>query len=456
MRIKNLKFTIIIFLGIIAVTSGFRCKFITPGEQKLLEPIELTWWGTFDDPQNFIEIIADYRLIHPNIKINYRKLREEEFEKELLDALAEDRGPDIFSIKNYDLDKWQPKIEPLPATITMAYQVTKKSLGIKEETLTEIRETNSLTSGKIKERFLDVVYGDAVREEQIYGLPLSVDTLVMFYNRDLFNNAGLPLPPKTWPELQVFTKKLTYQDNAGNLIQSGTALGTAENIENYTEILSLLMMQNGAQMMRGDKVFFYNLPSSDNSTYNPGPEALRFYTDFAGISKEVYTWNNSFSNSIDSFVQGKVAIIFGYNYHLPFIEAKRQGKLNYAVAPTPQIEGRNDVNIANYWLQSVSKKSEYINEAWDFLQFATSQKEVEKYLETTKRPAALRALIENQINSDELTIFAQQLLTSTSWYHGKNYQAVQSAFAEMINSMLAGTEAEKAAQIAAQKIQQTL
>ncbi len=453
----RLKIKILILVALLITTSGFRCKFITPKQKELLKPIELTWWGIYDEPQNFSEIIADYRVIHPNISITYRKLRPEEFEEELLNALAEDRGPDIFSIQNTDLTQWLVKIEPLPPTTQMAYQVTKKSLGLKQETVVEIRETTSLTPGKIKDSFLDTVYQDIVTADKIYGLPLSVDTLVMYYNRDLFNNAGIPLAPNTWEELQSYVKKLTYQDQDGKLIQSGASLGTAQNVERAADILSLLMMQNGAQMTDDKKVSFQFLPTGADPLYNPGPEALRFYTDFANPTKEVYTWNDSLPNSADAFAQGKVAIIFGYNYHLPYIEAKRQGKLNYAVAKVPQLEGRPPVNFANYWINTVSKKSKNINEAWDFLQFASQKDEVKKYLNKTKRPTALRSLIEEQIADDQLKVFAEQLLTSKSWYRGANKDAMENAFKEMIEAVVTyGTAAQEATNIAAQKVQQTL
>lgn len=453
----KIKITLLFLVALIIPATGFSCKWVSPQEKALLEPVELTWWGVFDDPQNFSEIIADYKMLHPHIKITYRKLKLEEFEAELLNALAEDRGPDIFMIQNTWVTKYLQKIEPLPNKTKMAYEVRKKSLGIKEETLIEIKETPSLTPAQIKNDFVDVVSEDVVRENEIYGLPLSIDTLVLFYNRDLLNNAGIPLPPNNWLILQENIKKLTYQDQNGNLIQSGIALGTANNIERATDILSLLMEQNGAIMTNDRSVTFGAIPPGlPDRTYNPGPEALRFYTDFASPSKEVYTWNETFPNSIDAFAEGRTAMVFGYNYHIPYLEAKRQGKLNYAIAKMPQIEGRPEINFANYWVQAVSKKSKHKNEAWDFVQFISKKNEAKKYLKKTSKPTALRALIEEQISDDNLKIFAEQLLTSRSWYQGNNAEAMENAFKEMIETFRKTDDLKDAINVAIQKIQQTL
>jgi len=450
------KIKILLLAGVMIASSGLSCRCQTAEQAQLLEPVEITWWGVYDDPENLGDLINDYHALHPNIAVNYRKLRAEEFEKELLNALAEDRGPDIFSIHHTWLTKYLNKIEPLPPTTKMAYQTVQKSLGIKQETIIEVKESVSLTEKQLQSAYLDVVYNDVVRSGKIYGLPLTVDTLVLFYNRDLFNNAGIPLPPKTWVELQENVKRLTYQDKSGNLVQSGAALGTAENIERSPDILTLLMMQNGAEMASGRSVTFQVVPPNFNDrSYNPGPEALRFYTDFNNPTKEVYTWNDTFPNSIDAFAQGKVAMVFGYNYHLPYLETKRQGKLNFGLAAMPQIEGRPQINLANYWVQSVSKKSKHINEAWDFLQFISKSGEAKKYLDRTGKPTALRSLIIDQQANDTIKIFADQLLTAKSWYQGRDAVVMENALKAMITAVNQSTPLSDAVGLAAQKIQQT-
>ena len=127
--------------------------------------------------------------------------------------------------------------------------------------------------------------------------------------------------------------------------------------------------------------FHFVPPSFKEQRYNPGLEAIQFYVDFATPSKEVYTWNETFPNSLDAFAQGKVAMMFGYNSHIAYLESKRQGKLNYAITSMPQIEGRSEINYASYWVQTVSKKSNNKNEAWDFVQFISQKAQAEKYLE---------------------------------------------------------------------------
>lgn len=420
-------FLIFIFL----LTSGFGCK--NPGAevQEKMQPIELNYWRVLDDADAFEEIIAKYRLLHPNIKINYRKFRLEEYDQALLEALAEDRGPDIFSFNQSDLRKYQTKLEAMPSEISLAYQYTKGT--IKKEVAYEIRSKKSPSLREIKANFADTIYDNSVLDGQVYGLPLSLETLILFYNKDILNKSGIAQVPKDWKSFQEAVQKITKFDASGQIIQIGAALGTGYNIERSFDILSVLMMQNGAIMTDASGLATFNQATAEK--YFPGLEAIRFYLDFASPVKSVYSWNEDMPNSFDSFLRGKTAFMFGYNYHLPSIRS-RAPKLNFGLAPIPQISQDNPSNYANYWLEGVSKKSTHKNEAWDFILFATSQDNVSSYLKTTHRPAALKGLLNNQMDDEDLYPTAIQTLTAKNWYRGQNQSAAEEAFKAMLKDLL--------------------
>ncbi|MFH1661602.1 MAG: extracellular solute-binding protein [Candidatus Falkowbacteria bacterium] len=458
---KKLKLLFLILIIIFLPGFGLRCQ---SGEVKeAMKPITLTYWRVWDGPDAFEEIINSYNQLHPFITIEYKKLRYEEYERELLEAWADDKGPDMFSIHNTWVKKYENKIAPMPETITMAYPVVKGT--VKKEVIPELRTTRSFTLKEIKNDFVDVVYGDVVInaknektgtiKDQVFGLPLSVDTLAMYYNKDLLNNAGVIEPPQYWDrEFQQNVKKLTRQNTKGQIIQSGVALGGSENIERYSDILSVLMMQNGSVLMNDSGVVAFHAAPQN---YNPGLEALRFYTDFANPAKEVYSWNNTMDNSIEMFIQGKLAIMFGYAYHLPQIKM-RAPKLNFSITKLPQIEGdTRTINFANYWVETVSKKSDNTAEAWDFIQFATKAEQAKTYLEKTKKPTAIRSLVKEQLDDIDIGIFAEQVLTAESWYKGEDSNAAEKIIGEMIDNSVSGKETlEEAIGLGARKVQQTI
>jgi len=453
----NKKVLLIFILFLLLLTTGAGCKKQTVEEAT--KPVTLNYWRVFDGQDDFAEIIQRYNAQHPYVTINYRKLRYDEYEEALLNAFAEDRGPDIFSIHNTWMRKYESKLEPLPSQTTMIYQVSQGT--IKKELVAEKRVIPSINLKELKQNFVDVVYSDVVINNKIYGLPLSVDTLAMYYNQDLLDASGVVEVPQYWNnDFQQTVKKITKLDLKGNILQSGIALGTARNIERFSDILSVLMIQNGAIMMSDSgQILFNTVPAnSQNKNYNPGQMALRFYNDFADPVKEVYSWNTDFPNSIDAFASGQVAIIFAYSYHLPIIKSKAP-KLNFLIAPLPQIEGSiSPINFANYWVEVVSKKSKYKNEAWNFIQYMTRAEQAKTYLDKTKKPTALRSLILEQKKDLDLEVFADQVLTARSWYKGKNPILMEGFFSEMVEKSLEDTEGKgmEIMNLYANRVQQTI
>jgi ABC-type glycerol-3-phosphate transport system substrate-binding protein len=221
------------------------------------------------------------------------------------------------------------------------------------------------------------------------------------------------------------------------------------------------MLQNGAIMVDDSNRVSFSLipPTSKDNSYNPGLEALRFYSDFSNPTKESYSWNNELPNSLDMFISGNLAIMFSYAYDYPTIKTQAP-KLNFSVAKLPQIEGNppTSINFANYWIEVVSKKSTHQDEAWDFVQFVTKEEQAKSYLTKTKKPTALRALVDWQRQDNEIGIFADQVLTAKSWYRGKNVQAAEDAIKGMIDSMTAsaGERIQDIINNAAAKVQQTI
>lgn len=450
------KISILFILFAFILSAGFGCKGVDNTTKEAMKPITLEYWRVYDDQDSFDEIIAKYKAIHPHVTINYKKFRYEEYESALANAMIEDRGPDIFSIHNTWVRKYQNRLAPLPPQIKSVYMVEQGS--IKKEVVPQMRTEKTLTTKNVRDFFVDTVSKDVIIDEKIYGLPLSVDTLALFYNRDLLNNAGIVNPPSFWDaNFQQNVKKMTKLDAKRKIVQSGVALGGSKNINRFSDVLIALMMQNGSNILENGQVLFNQTPPTlKDSNYNPGAGALTFYTDFANPVKEVYAWNSDLPNSLDLFISGNLAMMFSYSYDIATIKA-RAPKLNFSIAKFPQIQGNPPVNFANYWIESVSKKSLHQDEAWDFIQFATREEQAQLYLKKTNKPTALRSLISQQKNDENIGVFVDQVLTAKSWYQGKNPQAAETAIGEMIDE--ANRNYEKLQDIldfSASQVQQTI
>ncbi|MCX6745526.1 MAG: extracellular solute-binding protein [Candidatus Parcubacteria bacterium] len=454
--LKNQKLVIVIVMLMVFMTTGAKCQSLPPNTQAgPPKPITLEYWKVYEESSNVSDLISDYQKIHPYVTVNYRNFTPQEYETEILRALAQDRGPDIISLHNTWLRKYQDLLSPLPSQVTLQYQISRGT--IQKETFTESRKQNTLTIKDLRALFPDVVYNNEVINNQIYGLPLSIDTLVLYYNRDLLNNAGLAQPPKTWEQFSDQVIKLTKLDIKGNVLQAGAALGTAANTERFFDILGLIMMQNNTPMTNEQGTPTFNqTPQGYTRTVSPAAEALNFYNSFASPGNQVYTWNDQMPNSLTAFMTGKTAFFFGYAYQLSIIKAQAP-KLNFAISPVPQIS-EQPTNYANYWVETVTKKSQHINEAWDFITYITTNAETnKKFLDASHLPCALRNLIQAQADDIELSPFGSQLLTAKSWYKGKDAQKTEDIFKDMINQNLQSIlTPEEIINRAVSKVNQTL
>lgn len=375
------------------------------------ERVELEFWGVFDDGQAFQKTIRNFRQLYPNINVRYVSFPFEEYEKAVIDALAAGRGPDIWMIQNTWLAKHKDKLSPLDQN--------DKDLNFK---LLNFRQD-----------FVDVAESDLIENGQIYSLPLYIDSLALYYNKDLLNSAGISQPPATWDEFNEAIGKLTEIDSRGNIVKSGAALGTSRNINRSTDILMLLMMQSGAQMadrQRNEAAFARSINNQP-----VGEVALQYYTDFANPLKGVYAWNDNLFYSIDAFVTERTAMMFNYSHHIQTIRAKAP-RLNFGVALVPQIrDSAVRVDYANYFAPAVSASSKNQKAAWQFVIYLASREGVLPYLRESLRPTARRDLIDFQRTDSDLGVFARQALTSRSWYQIDS-SAIEKIFADMIEDVV--------------------
>ncbi len=444
------------------VLSGAGCGGPSAAEQQASTPVTLTVWGVYDTQDAWQQIMTDYQKLHPNVSFSYRQVRSDTYQDDLVRAFAEGNGPDIFAVHNTSIGENLALMAPMPTSLTIPYTTVTGT--IKKTKTTVFKTAPTITPTQLSDQFLDVVAGDVVRPYQpdpqkpavtrVWGLPMSVDDLALFYNRDLLNAAGIAQPPSSWDEFQnTDIPKLTSVGPNDLILQSGAAIGTSQNVERAFDILSLLMMQNGTTMVddRGAAAF----GATDQNQNSPGAQAVRFYTDFANPLTKAYTWNDKQPPSFDAFATGKTAFFFGYSYHIPLLRA-RSPKLKFGIAPMPQITGGRAVNYANYWVEAVSKASKNQTWAWDFIQFATSPDEVKSYLKAADAPPARKALIADDLQDPDLGVFAGQLLTSQSWYTGNNAEVTEKAFLDLIDAVNGGTDPAKATVDAQNKVNQTL
>lgn len=434
MSIKKIKykFSIVILFGFTLIFSGIGCKGLSQEDMIATKPVTLNYWTVYDDVEKLTEFAKEYKTIRSYVTINVRQVRYDEFDSLFTNALADGVAPDIISIHSRWLRRYQNRLDPAPDSVNVARIIIKGK--IKPETIVTIDNNAMPTKNYLKKAYVSVVADDVTIDDKIYGFPLAMDTLAMYYNKELLDKAGIPLVPTTWLEFSEAVKKSTRFGKNGEIVQAGVALGTGANIKNSFDIISLLLLQNGVKIEQGKRVSFMDR-LTDREPNHPTFQAMRFYTNFARPTKDVYSWNESMGDSLDEFARGRSVFFFGFAYDRPRIKALGP-QIKFDIEPVPQLNSAVPANVASYWVESVVFKSANKNEAWDFIRFMSEPANIKKYVSATKQPSPLRAQIAQEQEDPELGPFAKQALTAQNWYKGKNVEAADKAFNDLFAAYL--------------------
>lgn len=393
-------------------------------KSKTQGPITLTLWGLWEDENLIKPLIAEYQKQHPNLTIRYERESSINYRTRVQTQIREGVGPDVFMIHNSWLPMFQADLSSAPPDV--------------------------FSLSDYKNMFYPVTVDSFVKGNQIYGAPMEIDGLALFYNEDMLNAVG-GKPPKNWQEFIDSATKMTVRDTSG-IQTAGAALGTAGNVDHWSDILGFLLMQQ---------------PSVDlNNLATPQvAEVLRFYTSFVTDPRRK-TWDVNLPKSTDMFAQGRLGFYFAPSWRAHELRIANPN-LKFKVTPVPQLSGRN-VAWATFWGEVVSAKSKNISEAWKFVKYLSSA-EAEKlaYQEAAKvrlfgEPYSLVGLSAELAQDPIVGAFVIQGPSYKFWYlssntfdSGINDEMIK-YFEDGINATLAGTNPQTALQIVDKGVKQVL
>lgn len=301
--------------------------------------VTLDYWGLWEPEEVMEDTIAAYEAANPGVDIQYSQQGFTGYEGRLYTRLSQsttsdEPAPDIFRINN----TWTPRLykylTPLP------------------------------TSVMDRDRYSTTFYPTAIndftaKDGNIYALPWEIDGLAVFYNKQILSAAGYSEPPLDWDTFVEFARELTVKNSAGQIVTSGLAIGTANNIIHSADILSYLMLLNKADLI--DSTY-----TSVNLTSNEVLSAVFTYTQFSQGSESV--WSNDLRNELEMFFAGKLAMMFAPSWRA-FDIIKAAPSIEFGIAPLPQLTNNDPVYYSMYWGDAVSKTCEHPDVAWDFIKY---------------------------------------------------------------------------------------
>lgn len=306
--------------------------------------VTLLYWGVWEEGSVFSEVFVDFEREHPNVKIKYEKQDIKtvgKYIERIRTRINNGSGPDIMRVHSSWIFQLKDFLQPFPSDV--------------------VSET------QLEDKYYDVTKKDLVLRGAYYGLPLGIDTLALFINTELFEAAGMEAPA-TWDDLFNAARHLTVKDETtGEIKTSGAAFGTYNNIAHASDILSLLFIQNGA-----------DLKNLTGPTRINAEQALDYYTCFAKQSEVCEkVWDENLENSKLAFAKGNVAMYFGYSWDIFEIQALNKD-LKFKVVPVPRVAGTEPESIASYWVEAVSVKSKGSAAAFELIKFLSKPETLQK------------------------------------------------------------------------------
>jgi multiple sugar transport system substrate-binding protein len=283
------------------------------------------------------DIIKKFEEENPNIKINANFIPTSEYAQKLLVNMSAGEGIDVFTSQS--------------ASGISDYQSKGQILDVSEHVnMDELSNISSL---------IDQLKIDG----GVYGLPYRAGAWALYYNKDLFDEAGVPYPDDTWTweTYRETAKKLTFDGKNGSIWGS----------LNYDPTST-----------------WWRVPGNTGGANNPNKsedleafkEAAKFIHDLSYVDKSQQPYSELVGEAgkdfTGRFLQGKHAMMFNGEWMVEMLNsAMKEGtnKINYDIAPLPYSEGTEPRTTGAVAVAMVSKNTKHPEEAAKFLSFLASE-----------------------------------------------------------------------------------
>ncbi len=295
--------------------------------------------------------------------------------------------------------------------------------------------------------FYPALMENSLAKGKIWGVPFQRSTIVMYYNKDAFKEAGLDpsKPPSTWQEMTEAARKLTQRDASGNIIRWGVSIPST----GYAYwMFQALCIENGLELMNKD----------GNQTRFDSPaviEALQFWRDLGAKDKVMPEGTIDWGTLRQKFVEGATAMMWHTTGNLT---AVREGsKFDFGVTMLPANKHRGSpTGGGNFYIFKNTSQAER-QAALKFIKFMTSPELTARWSMATgyvaTSPAAYKtAALEKYVTDFPAAAVARdQFQYSVAELSVHENARVKKILDDAVQSVLTGAATPKAAMESAQQ-----
>lgn len=330
-------------------------------QDKSTEKVTLKWMNTADPERDpwVQDRLKTFNDSHDNIEVKVEYVPYDQFDQKLTTLISSGNAPDIF-----------------PSNAADNGFATYMNMGA-------LLDMTELYNRDQSELLLDDKLVDIYKNSgKLYGIPYLALGTFLYYNKDLFDKAGVDYPPTDWDDKNWNFDK--YQEDAialthdvGDLQKQvfGTMVPSAANLNAWS--------------MGGDffkpEAYQTGIMGEPDIVNDTNIAAIQYYADL--INKHKVAPNPEASTALeqlgDPFLTGRVAMVISGGWSFG---SYSNADFNWGVAAVPYHEGREVPIYVDPW--NISAKTDHPEEAWEFVKFLVSEESVKAFVEITKMAPA--------------------------------------------------------------------
>ena len=290
--------------------------------------------------------------------------------------------------------------------------------------------------------FYDAFMQNSKADGKTWGIPFQRSTIVMYYNKTLFEQAGLDpeRAPQTWDELVSYGKKLTRRNAAGQVEQWGVAIPSGGSFAYW--LFQALTTPNNAFLMN----------ASGNEVYLNKPavvEAAQYWLDLSAKHGVMRSGTIDWGTTPKDFLEKKAAIIWTTTGNLTNIRTNADFPFGVAMMPK-KVRGGSPTGGGNFYIFKDGTPAQQAG-ALRFAKWATSPEQAARWSIATGYVAVTPAAWETATMKDYAAkvpaaeVARDQLAVSTAEYSTHDNQRVTKVLNDALQAILTGSKTPQAA-----------
>ncbi len=320
------------------MASALSAAVLLPGLALAQDAVTLRF-ATTEDPTRMQPVIDAFMAANPGVTILHESIPFDDFNNVLQARIGQgDSTPDVFTAD-------------MPAVSALVQRGFLADLTDKVGDISALHLPASLEAVTVNGR--------------IMALPVSTSSMVMYYNVDLLNAAGIPLPGRTPAD------RLTWEQvvELGRQAQgAGAPWGLI-----WDQVSRIYQQQTLVESLGGGNGVSPDDQLTLDITNDAWVRAFEFYANAfeSGLSPRGVPGPGQ---TAELFASGQVAFFAGGPWWVTRLFAAREG-LNYSFTPYPYFEGGDIVTPTGSWAWGINPNTEHMDIALDFVRFASLTEE---------------------------------------------------------------------------------